>query len=44
MGEAGRGVAQQRPRISKLGLKGPYDYHSNEIVVKAARQGARRHS
>jgi hypothetical protein len=33
-------VAQQRPRVSKLGFKGLSDYHSNETVVEAARQGA----
>ncbi len=33
-------VAQQRPRVSKLGLKGLSDYYSNEIALKAARQGA----
>jgi hypothetical protein len=32
-------VAQWRPRVSKLGLKGLFDYHSNEIAVKAARRG-----
>jgi hypothetical protein len=39
-GWSGRAVAQQRPRVSKLGLKGLSDYDSNEIEVKAARQGA----
>ncbi len=33
----GRAVAQ---RVSKLGLKGLLDYHSNETEVEAARQGA----
>jgi hypothetical protein len=27
-----RVIAQQRPRVSRLRLKGPFDYHSNEIV------------
>jgi hypothetical protein len=36
-----RAIAQRRPRVSKLGLKGPSDSHSNEIVVKVARWGAR---
>jgi hypothetical protein len=43
VGEAGpvESIAQRRPpRVSKLMLKGLSDYHSNEIVVKAARQGA----
>jgi hypothetical protein len=35
-----RAIAQQRLRVSKLGLKGPSDYHSNEIAVEAARWGA----
>ncbi len=26
-----------RPRVSKLGLKGLSDYHSNEMAVEAAR-------
>jgi hypothetical protein len=34
-----RAVAQRRPIFSKLGLKGLSDYHSNEIVFKAARWG-----
>jgi hypothetical protein len=29
-----RAAAQQRPRVSKLGLKGPSDYHLNKIAVK----------
>jgi hypothetical protein len=33
-------VAQQRPRVSKLGLKGLSDYCSSEIAVEAARWGA----
>ncbi len=36
-----RAAAQRRPRVSKLGLKGLSDYHSNEIAVKTARQEAR---
>jgi hypothetical protein len=36
----GRAVAQRRPRVSKLGLKGPFDYYSNEMAVEAARRGA----
>ncbi len=38
-GWSGRAVAQQRPRVSKLGLKGLSDHYSREIAVKAARQG-----
>ncbi len=35
----GRAIARWRPRVSKLGLKGLSDYHSNEMaVVAAARQ------
>jgi hypothetical protein len=34
-----RAVAQRRPRVSKLGLTGPSDYHSNEVAVEAARRG-----
>ncbi len=37
---SGRAVAQRRPRVSKLGLKRPSDWHSNEIAVEVARQGA----
>ncbi len=33
-------AAQQRQRVSKLGLKGPSDYHSNETAVKAAGRAA----
>ncbi len=43
-GEGGwsdRAIAQQRSRISKLGLKGSSEYHSNEIAVEAARRRAR---
>ncbi len=40
-GWSGRAVAQRRPRVSKLGLKGLSDYHSNEIAVEAARHEAR---
>ncbi len=39
-GWSGRAVAQRRPRVSKLGLKGLSDYHSNETAVEAARRGA----
>jgi hypothetical protein len=35
-----RAVAQQRPRVSKLGLKKPSDYYSNEIAAEVARLGA----
>ncbi len=44
VGWSGRAVAQRRPRVSKLGLKEPSDYHSNEIAVEAARRGAVRPS
>jgi hypothetical protein len=40
-GWSGGAVAQQRPRVSKLGLKGPSNCHSNETAVEAARWGAR---
>jgi hypothetical protein len=36
-GGSGRAVAQQRPRVSKLGV----NYQSNEIAVKAAKGEAR---
>jgi hypothetical protein len=39
VGWSGRFEAQWRPRISKLRAKGLSDYHSNEIVVEAARWG-----
>jgi hypothetical protein len=39
-GWSGSAVAQWRPRVSKLGLKGLSDYHSNETAVEAVRQGA----
>jgi hypothetical protein len=39
-GWSGRAVAQRRPRVSKLGLKGPCYYHSNEIAVEVARRGS----
>jgi hypothetical protein len=39
-GWSGRAIAQRRPRVSKLGLKGLSDYHSNETALEAARQGA----
>jgi hypothetical protein len=35
-----RAIAQQRPKVSKLGLKGLSDCHSNESAVEAARRGA----
>jgi hypothetical protein len=38
-GWSGRAIAQ--PRVSKPGLKGLSDYHSNEIAVEAARWEAR---
>ncbi len=36
---SGRAVVQWRPRVSKLGLKGLSDYHSNEMAVEADRRG-----
>ncbi len=39
-GWSGRAIAQQRPRVSKLGLKGLSDYHSNDMAVEAARREA----
>jgi hypothetical protein len=39
-GWSGRAVAQQRPRVLQLVLKGPSDHHSNETAVEAARWGA----
>ncbi len=36
-GWSGRAAAQRRPIVSKLGLKGTSDYHSNEIAVEVAR-------
>jgi hypothetical protein len=39
-GWSGRAEAQPRPRVSKLRAKGLSNYHSSEIVVVAARQGA----
>ncbi len=39
-GWSGRAITQRRPRVSKLGLKGLSDYHSNETAVEAARRGA----
>jgi hypothetical protein len=36
---SGRAIAKRRPRISKLGLKGLSDCHSNEIAAEAARRG-----
>jgi hypothetical protein len=35
VGWSSRAVAQQRPWVSKLGLKGLSDYHSNETAVEA---------
>ncbi len=40
-GWSGRAVAQRRPRVSNLGLKGLSDYHSNETAVEAAGREAR---
>ncbi len=38
--EAGPGtIAQRRPRVLKLRIKGPSNPYSNEIAVKAARWG-----
>ncbi len=39
VGWSGGAEAQRRPRVSKLRAKGLSDYHSNEIVVEAARGG-----
>jgi hypothetical protein len=39
-GWSGRAVAQRRPRVSKLELKGLSDYHSGEVAVKAATRGS----
>jgi hypothetical protein len=36
-GWSGRAAAQRRPRVSKLGLKGLSDNHSNEMAVEAVR-------
>jgi hypothetical protein len=38
-GWSGKAVAQQRSRVSKLGLKGLSNYYSNEIAVEATRRG-----
>jgi hypothetical protein len=38
---SGRALAQRRPRVSKLGLKGLSDYHSDEIAVEPVRWEAR---
>jgi hypothetical protein len=35
-----KAVAERRPRVSKLGLKGLSDYYSNEKAVEAARRKA----
>jgi hypothetical protein len=37
---SGRAVAQQRPRVSNLGLKRLSYYYSNEVAAEAARQEA----
>ncbi len=39
-GWSSRAVAQQMPRVSKLGLKQLSDYFSNETGVEVARQEA----
>ncbi len=39
-GQSVRDIAQQRPKVSKLGLKGLSDYHSNETAVEAVRREA----
>ncbi len=39
---SGRALTQHRPRVSKLGLKGPSDYHSNEIAVEATKWEGQR--
>jgi hypothetical protein len=39
-GWSGRAIAQRRPRVSKLRLKGLSNYHSNDTAVEAARRGA----
>jgi hypothetical protein len=33
---------ERRPIVSKQGLKGPSDYHPNEMAVKAAKWGGHR--
>ncbi len=38
-GWSGRDVAQRRPRVSKLGLKGLASYNSSEMTVREARWG-----
>jgi hypothetical protein len=35
-----RAIAQQRPRVSIIGVRGLPNYHSNEIAVEAARLGS----
>jgi hypothetical protein len=40
-GWSGRAVAQQRPRVSKLGLKRLSDYNSNEMAVEETSQEAK---
>jgi hypothetical protein len=39
-GWSGRAITKWRPRVSKLGLKGLSDSHSNETAVKTARRKA----
>ncbi len=39
-GWSGTAIAEQRQRVSKLGLKGLSDCHSNKIAAEAARLGA----
>ncbi len=36
-GWSDRAIVQRRSKVSKLGLKGLSDYHSNETAVEAAR-------
>jgi hypothetical protein len=40
-GWSGRALAQRRPRVSKLGLKGLSNYQYNKTAVEAARREAR---
>ncbi len=37
---SGRAMAERRPRVSKLGLKGLSNYHSNKMAVEAGRPEA----
>jgi hypothetical protein len=39
-GCSGRVIAEQKPKVSKLGLKGLSDYHSNETTVEPTRRVA----